>query len=85
MAFLLALLIVVITLSTMYFFVVHVWWFPAYISEYGAAYDHQFTLTLIITGIIFFLAQIGLAYAIFRFRDRVWVWTPPIPPRKTMW
>jgi len=69
MPFLLALLIVAITLSTMYFFAAHTWWFPAFISEYGEAYDHQFTVTLIVVGVVFFLAQLGLAYAIFRFRD----------------
>src|ERR1043165_5328477 len=70
MAFLLGLVISVITLGTIYGFASKIWWFPPYISEYGAAYDHQFNLTLIVCGVVFFLSQLGLAYAIFRFRDR---------------
>ena len=70
MAFLLGLVISVITLATMYIFAAKVWWFPPYISEYGAAYEHQFNLTLIVCGVVFFLSQMGLAYAIFRFHDR---------------
>jgi len=70
MASLLALVISLITLVSMYLFVAGPWGMPAAISEYGAAYDGQFKLTLIITGIIFFFAQLGLAYAVFRYRDR---------------
>ena len=70
MAFLLALLIALITLVSMYIFAAGPWQFPKSISEYGAAYDHQFMLTLVICGIIFFFAQLGLAYVVFRYRDR---------------
>ncbi|MBI3895787.1 MAG: cytochrome c oxidase subunit II [Acidobacteria bacterium] len=70
MAVVLALAITVITLVSMYLFTVKTWWMPPYISEYGQAYDQHFMLTLVICGIIFFLAQLGLAYAIFRYRDR---------------
>jgi cytochrome c oxidase subunit 2 len=70
MAFLLALLIAVITLVSMYLFAAGPWQFPASISEYGTAYDHQFLVTLVICGVIFFFAQLGLAYAVFRYRDR---------------
>ncbi len=69
MAFLLAFLIVALTGGTMYLFFSHTWWFPPYISEYGQAYEHQFMLTLAVVGIVFFFSQIGLAYAIVRFRD----------------
>jgi cytochrome c oxidase subunit 2 len=68
MALLLALAITAITLISMYYFAWGPWWFPPFISEYGAAYDKQFMLTLTITGIIFFFAQLGLAYAVFRYR-----------------
>ena len=44
------------------------WWFPPPISAHGEAYDGQFTTTLIVTGIIFFLAQMALGYTIMRFR-----------------
>ena len=72
MALVLALLIVGITLVSMYFFAFappH-WRMPPFISEYGDAYDHHFLLTLTICGIIFFLAQIGLAYVVFRYREQ---------------
>ena len=68
MVLLLALLIAFITFATIAGFVSKIWWFPPYISEYGAAYDHQFMMTLVVVGIIFFLAQLGLAYVIFRYR-----------------
>lgn len=45
------------------------WWFPPPISAHGVAYDQQFNITLIVTGIIFFVAQMALGYAIFRFRS----------------
>ena len=70
MALFLAAAITVITLVSMYFFAAKTWWLPPYISEYGQAYDRQFMLTMAICGVIFFLAQLGLAYAIFRYRDR---------------
>jgi cytochrome c oxidase subunit 2 len=45
------------------------WWFPPAISEHGLAYDGQFMRTLIVVGIIFFLAQVILGYVIVRFRN----------------
>ena len=30
------------------------WWFPPAISAHGQAYDQQFTITLVVTGVIFF-------------------------------
>ena len=70
MALLLALVISVITLVSMYFFMDPAWHMPPYISEYGAAYDSHFKLTLTAMGIVFFLAQLGLAYVVFRYRDQ---------------
>ena len=70
MALLLALVISLITLVSMYIFAAKMWWFPPLISEQRAAYDEQFMLTLVVTGIIFFFAQLGLCYAVFRYRDR---------------
>src|SRR5580693_7282673 len=49
-------------------FAAKVWWFPAPISQHGIAYDQQFTITLAVTGVIFFIAQMALGYAIFRYR-----------------
>jgi cytochrome c oxidase subunit 2 len=46
------------------------WWFPPPISAHGQAYDQQFTITLAVTGVIFFVAQVALGYAIWRYRAR---------------
>src|SRR6516162_2978095 len=43
---------------------------PVDISTHGPGVDHQFGLTLAVTGIIFILAQLGLAYLVWRYRDR---------------
>jgi cytochrome c oxidase subunit 2 len=70
MALLLALAISGITLVSIYYFLPSSgYWLPPFISEYGAAYDAHFILTLTVTGVIFFLAQIALAYTIFKFKD----------------
>ena len=63
-------IICILTVVICYVFFGHYWWFPASISEHGKAYDAQFTATLWVTGIIFFLAQVALGYAIIKFRDR---------------
>ena len=66
---LLAPIVWILTIAICYVFFGHYWWFPPPISEHGKAYDEQFTLTLVVTGVIFFLAQMALGWAIFRFRD----------------
>jgi len=66
----LAVSLVVITLSTVYFFLQKTWWFPEPISTFAETVDEQFVRTLIITGIVFFLAQLGLGWVVFRYRDR---------------
>jgi cytochrome c oxidase subunit 2 len=70
MALGIALAVIIITLLSGYFFWAHTWWFPIDISKHGPAIDHQFMLTLIITGIIMVAAQVSLAYAVWRYRDR---------------
>jgi len=66
----LALFLVIMTVVTVYIFMAKIWWFPPAITDFGHEIDAQFTRTLIITGIVFVMAQIGLAYAVFQFRDR---------------
>ncbi|MBI2956051.1 MAG: cytochrome c oxidase subunit II [Acidobacteria bacterium] len=56
--------------STVYIFARRIWWFPEPVTALGASIDRQFDYTLIITGIVFVLAQLGLAYTILRYRDR---------------
>lgn len=66
----LAIFLVFMTVVTVYIFMAKIWWFPPAITDFGHEIDAQFTRTLIITGIVFVLAQVGLAYAVFQFRDR---------------
>jgi cytochrome c oxidase subunit 2 len=69
---LLALLIVIMVVATVYVFATRPPWSvpPASITAVGVDIDHQYDLTLYVTGVVFILSQLGLAYAIFRFRDR---------------
>jgi cytochrome c oxidase subunit II len=66
----LALFLVFMTVVTVYIIMAKIWWFPPAITDLGHEIDAQFTRTFIITGIVFAMAQVGLAYAVFRFRDR---------------
>src|SRR5258706_5272948 len=66
---LLAPVVWVLTLIICYFFVAKTWWFPPPISAHALAYDAQFMRTLIVVGVIFFLAQFSLGYAIAKFRN----------------
>jgi cytochrome c oxidase subunit II len=69
---LLALLIVIMVVVTVYVFVTRPPWSvpPPPITAVGVDIDHQYDLTLYVAGTVFILSQLGLAYAIFRFRDR---------------
>ena len=67
---LLALFLAIFTISTVYVFWVKRWWFPPAITSVGHDIDSQFHRTLVITGIVFVLSQLGLAWAVWRFRDR---------------
>ena len=69
-AFSFALFLVVFTAVTVYLFVAKLWWFPPSITEFGSQIDAQFHRTLVITGTVFVLAQLGLALVIFRSRDQ---------------
>ena len=52
--------IALITLISVYIFGAKVWWMPPSISTHGPAVDHQFNLTLVVTGAVFVLAQLGV-------------------------
>jgi cytochrome c oxidase subunit II len=72
-ALIFALFIVVLTVVTVYLFVWTAPWnpgFPATITAFGALVDAQYHRTLIITGVVFVLAQLGLAWAVWKFRDQ---------------
>ena len=66
----LALLIVTLVVVTVYIFVANLWPAPPPITAIGELVDRQYNLTLYVTGVVFVLSQLGLAYAIFRFRDQ---------------
>ncbi|HVF54809.1 MAG TPA: cytochrome c oxidase subunit II [Pyrinomonadaceae bacterium] len=65
----LAAFIWIMTLLSVWLFLGSRWWFPPSISEHGPAYDNQFRITIIVVGIAFTLAQVGLGYAVWRYRD----------------
>ncbi len=66
---LLAPILWILTIAIYVLFAGKIWWFPAPINAHGQAYDQQFTITLAVTGVIFFVAQMALGYAIWRFRS----------------
>jgi cytochrome c oxidase subunit 2 len=69
-AFTLAFIIVAFTAISVYLFAAKTWWFPPAITDFGTQIDAQFHRTLVITGIVFVLGQLGLAWVIFRYRDQ---------------
>jgi cytochrome c oxidase subunit II len=62
--------LVLMTVATVYIIMAKIWWFPPAITDLGHEIDAQFERTFLITGIVFVMAQFGLAIAIFKFRDR---------------
>ncbi len=55
---------------TVYLFAIHYFAPPPPITSVGVRIDHQYDLTLYVTGIAFILAQLGLGWAVFHYRDR---------------
>jgi cytochrome c oxidase subunit 2 len=45
------------------------WWFPPSISDHGPRVDSQFMITIIVVGIAFTAAQVGLGWVVFKYRD----------------
>lgn len=64
----LAIVIWLLTLGSVWLFLSGRWWFPHSISEFGPGIDAQFLRTIIVVGLAFTAAQIGLGYAIWRYR-----------------
>jgi cytochrome c oxidase subunit II len=65
----LAVIIWILTLGSVSLFFVKKWWFPTGISSHAAALDRQFLLTIIVVGIAFTAAQVGLGYMVWKYRD----------------
>jgi len=70
MAAVLAVVIWLVTVASIYLFSGIPGWFPEQISEHGGAIDAQFIRTLVVVAISFISAQVVLGYYIWRFRDR---------------
>ena len=69
-AFLLALALTVFVAATVYAFAAQIFPAPAPITALGKLVDRQYARTLYAAGAAFVVAQLGLALAVFRFRDR---------------
>jgi cytochrome c oxidase subunit 2 len=65
----LAVIIWLLTLLSVALFVSKKWWFPPSISEHGPALDRQFLITILVVGVSFTAAQIGLGYMVWKYRD----------------
>ncbi len=65
----LAVIIWLLTLGSVSLFFVKKWWFPTSISEHAPALDRQFMLTIIVVGLAFTAAQVGLGYMVWKYRD----------------
>src|SRR5215213_184571 len=65
----LAVIIWIITLLSVLLFVSGKWWFPEGITEHAPALDRQFLITIIVVGIAFTAAQIGLGWMVWKYRD----------------
>ncbi len=65
----LAVIIWILTALSVLLFVSKKWWLPNSISEHGPALDRQFMITIIVVGISFAAAQIGLGWMVWKYRD----------------
>ena len=65
----LAVIIWILTLLSVILFVSKKWWFPPAISAHGPALDRQFMITIVVVGIAFAAAQIGLGWMVWKYRD----------------
>ena len=65
----LAVIIWIITLLSVLLFVTGKWWFPEGISSHAPALDRQFLITIVVVGIAFTAAQIGLGWMVWKYRD----------------
>jgi cytochrome c oxidase subunit II len=65
---LLGIAIWLITIASVWMFVSGRWWFPQAISEHGPRVDSQFKITIIVVGLAFASAQIGLGWVVWKYR-----------------
>ena len=65
----LAVIIWILTALSVLLFFSGKWWFPASITEHGPALDRQFFITILVVGVSFTAAQIGLGWMVWKYRD----------------
>ena len=64
-----AVVLTILTVASVAVFLMHVWWMPADISTDGPAIDRQIAETMLVSGILFILAQLLLAIFTWKFAD----------------
>src|SRR6266851_4233123 len=65
----LAVIIWILTLLSVLLFVSKKWWFPPAISAHAPALDRQFMITIVVVGVAFTLAEIGLGWMVWKYRE----------------
>src|SRR2546428_7669864 len=65
----LAVIIWILTILSVILFVSGKWWFPPAISAHAPALDRQFMITIVVVGIAFTAAQVGLGWMVWKYRD----------------
>ena len=65
----LAVIIWILTLGSVSLFFINKWWFPAAITSHAPALDRQFLITIIVVGIAFTAAQVGLGFMVWKYRE----------------
>src|SRR5215510_8564833 len=65
----LAALIVILIVASLYFFIAQPYWFPTLASEHGGRIDSLFMAVLVVTGIAFVLVQGALGFFIARYGE----------------
>lgn len=75
---LLAALLLILIIASLYFFIAQPYWFPTLASDHGARIDSLFMAVLIVSGIAFVLVQGALGYFVARYgenaRERAAYW-----------
>src|SRR5215472_9797737 len=65
----LAVIVWSLTLASVILFVSKKWWLPPAISAHAPALDRQFMITLVIVGVAFTAAQIGLGWVLWKYGE----------------
>ncbi len=68
--FMLAAFLVLLAIGASWLFLQRRWWFPVLSSEHGSDLDRLFMVTLVVTGVLFLLLQLILAFCSLRYGER---------------